>query len=116
MKIFTNKNIRNIFLTVGTAFIAFMTVCIFAVSKITTIISTALLCAATFLVLYRYFYKQNNTIENAEKQITEFIEETKMQESSVTKTASFINFFTRLIICRLYWTHILTGNRCKRFS
>ena len=74
MKIFTNKNIRNVFLTIGTAFIAFMAVCIFAASKITIIISTALLCAATFLVLYRYFNKQNNTIENAEKQITEFID------------------------------------------
>ena len=40
MKIFTNKNIRNVFLMVGTAFVAFMAVCIFFVSEITIIIST----------------------------------------------------------------------------
>ncbi len=74
MKIFMNKNIRNVFLTVGMAFIAFMAVSIFSVSKITIIMSSTLLCAITFLVLYRYFYKQNNTIEDAEKQITEFID------------------------------------------
>ena len=32
-----------------------------------------MLCATTFLILYRYFNQQNNTIENAEKQITEYI-------------------------------------------
>ena len=74
MKMFTNKNIRNVFLAVGTAFTLFMAVCVFAVPKIMIIISTALLCAATFLVLYRYFNKQNNIIEDAEKQITALID------------------------------------------
>lgn len=44
------------------------------IRKSASIISTALLCATTFLILYRYFNQQNNTIENAEKQITEFID------------------------------------------
>ena len=74
MKIFTNKNIRNVFLSAGAAFIAFAAVCIFAASKITIIISAVLLCAAIFLVLYRYFYKQNDIIEDAERRITDFID------------------------------------------
>lgn len=55
MKMFTNNNIRNVFLAVGTAFTLFMAVCVFAVPKIMIIISAALLCAVTFLVLCRYF-------------------------------------------------------------
>ena len=44
------------------------------IRKSASIISTALLCATTFLILYRYFNQQNNIIENAEKQITEFVD------------------------------------------
>ena len=74
MKIFTNKNIKNVFLTIGVTFTLFIAVCVFAASKITIIISAVLLCTAIFLVLCRYFNKQNDTIEYAEKQITKFID------------------------------------------
>ena len=73
MKIFTNKNIRNVFLAVGMAFVIFIAVCIFTASEITVIIGAVLLYTVVFIVLYRYFNKQNNIIENAQRQITEFI-------------------------------------------
>ena len=74
MKIFTNKNIRNVFLTVCAAFTLFIAVCVCAASKITILISAVLLCTAVFLILCIYFNKQNDIIEYAEKQITNFID------------------------------------------
>ena len=96
MKILTNKGIWDVFWVVGLAFTLFIAVCIFSASEITVIISDTVLCAATFLILSRYFSKQNSTIENAESRITEFIDGNRSARIECDEDGKLYKLFHRV--------------------
>lgn len=96
MKILTNKSIRDLFWAVGLTFTLFIAVCVFSASEITIIISAAVLCAATFLILSCYFSKQNSTIENAESRITEFIDGNRSARIECDEDGELYKFFHKV--------------------
>ncbi len=79
MKLFTNKEIKNLFAGILLCILIFLSVSIivvfFVMRDTAFYILTAFVCmaAAILLICYKYFYEQSKIIENATAQITEYM-------------------------------------------